>query len=161
MMVTESIRKLIQYFIGSIVAVVITCGTIYGGYTLYMDITHNAVYEDRVIASGIINDKYDTSYSCGSKGRYTCYARYFVVNGKAVVVSDDLYLKKRKGEYITLTMNKLVDRGYVANGWGVISMIIFACVSVVSAVMFLMWVFDDEAAKRRERKKGFLESFND
>jgi len=160
-MVSESIRKLIQYFIGSIVGVALACGTLYGGYTLYKEITYKAVYEDRVVASGIIQDKYDTSYSCGSKGRYTCYARYFVVNGKAVVVSDDLYLKKRKGEHITLTMNTLVDSGYSMSGWGIISMIIFVCVSVVSAVMFLMWVFDDEAAKRREREVGFLESFND
>lgn len=158
----ESIRKLVQKYIFNTIMMFVFAGTLYGGYALYMEITSNPTYEDRVVASGIINDKYDSSYSCGSKGRYTCFTRYLVVNGKQVVVSDDLYLKKRKGEYITLTMNTLVDRGYVMNGWGLLSALIFAVVSVVSIVMFFMWVFDDEAAERRRLSgKSFWESFND
>lgn len=143
-MFLEKFRSGMQFIIVVTVVLVLSIAYIFGAYNFYMDMKSDPVYENQIIASGVISDKYDESYSCGSKGRYTCFNRYLVVNGKAVPVSDNLYTEKRLGEHISLSQSTLVDVGYVVKPIGGVCIVVFWVMSLAAVIMFLMWVFSEE-----------------
>lgn len=60
-------------------------------------------YETKVIASGVIESKFESDYACGSKSRYTCYARYLEVNGVRHLVQDNVFTSNAVGDHVTLT----------------------------------------------------------
>lgn len=143
-MFLEKFRSGMRFITIIVVVMVMSVAYVVGAYNFYMDMTSDPVYENQIIASGVISDKYDEAYSCGSKGRYTCFNRYLVVNGKAVIVSDNLYTEKRLGEHISLSQSTLVDVGYVVKPLGGVCIVIFWVLSLCGVVMFFIWVFSEE-----------------
>lgn len=59
-------------------------------------------YETQVIASGVIESKFESDYACGSKNRYTCYARYLEVDGERHLVQDNVFTSNAVGDRVTL-----------------------------------------------------------
>lgn len=62
------------------------------------------------VATGLIQSKFENDYSCGSKGRYICYNRYFVINNERVSVNLDTFTKWSAGESVVLTTTEA--KGY-------------------------------------------------
>lgn len=86
----------------SIVTGVILSLAAAGEYT-YRNTQHEAI--PTITAAGVVSDRFDSSYSCGSKGRNTCYARYLTINGQDYQVTDDVYKTTQVGHNVTLTRN--------------------------------------------------------
>ncbi len=69
----------------------------------YKYYTANYTLQKEIVSKGIVTDRYDNVYSCGNKNQDKCYARYLVVNGEAIKVTDDTYLRTRVRDTVTLT----------------------------------------------------------
>lgn len=69
----------------------------------YIALTKDTEPYAEVVASGVITEKYQTDYSCGSKNRYTCSAYFFTINNTKIRVAEDVYLKNVIDNSITLT----------------------------------------------------------
>ena len=59
-----------------------------------------------VVANGKIQGKFESDYSCGSKGKYTCYSRFLIINNVEHKVNLDTFTKKRIGENVVLKVEK-------------------------------------------------------
>lgn len=79
-----------------IIAFVLVCSI------FYIAGTKNTEPYKEIIASGVITEKYQTPYDCGSKNRYTCSAYYLTIDRSAHRVKEDVYLRNTIGKYITL-----------------------------------------------------------
>lgn len=101
-----------------------------------------AKFETRLVAAGVVTGKYESDYACGSKGRYTCYARYLTIDNKNVQVEFDTFTSSYIGQYVTLTREVKVND----SGWNVLCIIIHtilwvvtACVLVLIFCQFIYW----------------------
>lgn len=101
-----------------------------------------AKYETRIIASGIISGKYETDYACGSKGRYTCYARYLTIDGVNQEVDLGTFTSAYNGQHITLTREVRVND----SGWNVLCIgihtimwVLAACILILVFGQFIYW----------------------
>lgn len=69
------------------------------------DFSHKTV----VTASGIISEKTESYYTCGTKGRDTCYSRYFKIDNEYHKVNLTTYNTNKVGDTVTLTKKEISD----------------------------------------------------
>lgn len=114
--------------------------------------------EPTVIASGVVTERFENDYSCGSKGRYTCYARYLEINGQRHQVNDDVFKNNSVGSSVTLIKNIDPDVTF----WQSVSKLIhfmFIIVSIATSIVmfvhFIIWAcfYSDERSYKEHLKK--------
>lgn len=95
-----------------------------------------------VVANGVITGKYESDYSCGSKGKYTCYSRYLTINGKNHPVNLETFTTKKIGDSVVLTIPQESQLSFTQKIIMVIgSLMWLALISIAACVliMFLWW----------------------
>lgn len=114
------------------------------------------------VANGVVTDKFDTAYSCGTKGRDTCYMRYLVVNNTEHNVDLKTYTTTNIGDSIVLTQTKT----YNPSGWdvfwwiiGLIFLLLIGMFSVMYILNVLNWAMnhsDNISLKTYLKRVGML-----
>lgn len=66
-----------------------------------------------VKADGVITEKHESYYSCGSKSRSTCYVRYFKIDGKMHNVTLKTFTTKEVGDHVILTVKEEPNETYM------------------------------------------------
>lgn len=116
--------------------------------------------EPTVIASGVVTERFENDYACGSKGRYTCYARYLEINGQRHQVNDDVFKNNSIGSSVTLI--KTIDPDVTL--WQDVSRLIHAMMlfiafasSVAMTDHFLIWAcfYSDKYTYKEQLKNLF------
>lgn len=87
-------------------------------------------YETKFVAAGKVESRFETDYSCGSKGRYTCYSRYFTINGVQHEVSDETFKKFDVGSNVTLTKEERIPE----SGFYIFSLFVHFILISIAAV---------------------------
>lgn len=114
------------------------------------------------VANGVVTDKFDAAYSCGTKGRDTCYMRYLVINNTEHNVELKTYTTTNIGDSIVLTQTKVRD----ASGWdmfwwiiGLIFLLFIGIFSIIYIVNVLNWAMnhsDNMSLKTYLKRAGML-----
>lgn len=128
-------QKFAQYVVLALISLFVICVE----YTYHTTVYKSA--EPTVIASGVITERFENDYSCGSKGRYTCYARYFEINGQRHQVNDEVFKNNSVGSSVTLIKYVNPDVTFWQQTAQFINMIFFVIAMALGIMLTLYFIF--------------------
>lgn len=145
-------QKIAQYVVLALISLFVI-GVEYTFHT-----TEYKAAEPTVIASGIITERFENDYSCGSKGRYTCYARYFEINGQRHQVNDEVFKNNSVGSSVTLIKYVDPDVTFWQQTSQFLNMIFFVialALGIIMGIHFTVWAcfYSDERSYKEQLKK--------
>lgn len=110
--------------------------------TEYVFWTTDNKAKDVIVADGMISAKFENDYACGTKGRYICYSRYLVIDGKRINVNLNTFTSNNIGEHITLSMSEKPELTKYQATFMVLHFIIciaFSLALISLTIMFIYW----------------------
>ena len=134
-------EKTARVIFAVILAILFIFASVYDDHT---NVRETANDERVVIAQGIIDQKIITPFACGEYGNDVCREYQWIVNGSAVVVSEDTYNKNEVGSHTTLTVRKDPD---ITSFAFLVGFFLTLCWAVIALAIFviicraLFWLF--------------------
>lgn len=133
----KSKGKRVAWYIVFLLLFVCVCNGTYLGYK-ELSPTYKTV-----TTKGVIQDKFESSYSCGKNS--ICYTRYFKIDNKGVAVELETYNTSRVGEYIVLERKeRVVELSFLGVISGLITLFFYSASSIFIIGIFCMWLSEDD-----------------
>lgn len=142
-------QKKWRYVLGAI-AIIISCMSFYS-----QNMSGAWDTKREVSAQGVIENRFDTPYSCGHKGNDTCYSRFFTINGVDHKVNFETYEKFSIGQSVVLESEKYKNSPpafvWFLALWYWLVIVLGIAAFIMFGLIFLFWAIfrsDDYTFKR-------------
>lgn len=117
----------------------------------------NIKYETVVAGDGIVTNKFESDYACGTKGRYTCYSRYLILDDtNKVEVNLDTFKTLQQGDRAYLTYQRKVEQPFYIEVMSFIGLVFLMMSGFILFCFLLVFIYWSILYSSEERFLQFI-----